>query len=124
MGILGKIFGSDKVIDAGISAIDAMVYTDEEKANMELSKSKMKIEILKAYEPFKLAQRVLAFGITGLVIVLVLVSLGVMYNGGNVSDVYAVADHFNIGLAFISIIVFYFGSGATEGIIKQMKSKK
>lgn len=65
MGILGKLFGSSDVIDAGISAIDAAVYTEEEKAKMEVVKSKVKIDLLKAYEPFKIAQRLLAlvFGI-------------------------------------------------------------
>ena len=36
MGILGKLFGSDKVIDAGISGIDKVFYTDEEKAENRL----------------------------------------------------------------------------------------
>ena len=28
--ILGKIFGSTKIIDAGIKGIDALIFTDEE----------------------------------------------------------------------------------------------
>lgn len=53
MGIFAKLFGSDKVISAGISAIDAMVYTDEEKVSDKRA-------LLKLYEPFKVAQRYLA----------------------------------------------------------------
>ena len=58
MGLIAKLFGSDKVIDAGISGIDKMFYTDEEKADA-------KMHLLKLYEPFKLAQRYLAlvFGV-------------------------------------------------------------
>ena len=55
---LGKIFGSDSIINAGIKGIDALVFTDEEKAKMHMN-------FLKLYEPFKLAQRYLAFGFGG-----------------------------------------------------------
>ena len=36
MGIWSSIFGSDKIIDAGISGIDAMVFTDEEKSSAKM----------------------------------------------------------------------------------------
>lgn len=56
MSLLGKVFGSDPVINKGLNMIanagDALVFTDEEK-------SKQKVELLKAYEPFKLIQRFL-----------------------------------------------------------------
>lgn len=56
MGLFSKIFGSDSAIKSGMDLIantgDALVFTDEEK-------SKQKIELLKAYEPFKLIQRFL-----------------------------------------------------------------
>jgi hypothetical protein len=60
MGILGKLFGSDKVIDAGISGIDKAFYTEEERAEDKLKAAPWKIALLKAYEPFKIAQRLLA----------------------------------------------------------------
>ncbi|MBP3140836.1 hypothetical protein [Aliivibrio fischeri] len=54
MRLFSKIFGSDSAIKSGMDLIantgDALVFTDEEK-------SKQKIELLKAYEPFKLIQR-------------------------------------------------------------------
>ena len=34
-GWIGKIFGSDKVIDGAMSGIDALVFTDQEKAEMK-----------------------------------------------------------------------------------------
>lgn len=62
MGLLGKLFGSDKVIgkltDGIYNGVDALVYTQEEKVeNFQ--------KLLKLYEPFKIAQRFLAliFGI-------------------------------------------------------------
>ena len=53
MGLLARLFGDDKIIDAGINGIDAMVFTDEEQ-------SKAKMAFLKLYEPFKIAQRYIA----------------------------------------------------------------
>lgn len=54
MGLFSKIFGTDLAINKGLDFIgnagDALVFTDEEKA-------KQKVELLKAYEPFKLIQR-------------------------------------------------------------------
>lgn len=56
MGLFSKIFGTDSAIKSGLDLIantgDALVFTDEEK-------SKQKVELLKAYEPFKLIQRFL-----------------------------------------------------------------
>ena len=57
-GFIGKIFGSKKVIDAAISGIDKSIFTREEKADYML-------DFLKAYEPFRLAQRWIAFMFTG-----------------------------------------------------------
>lgn len=54
MGIFSKIFGTDSAIQSGLDMIanagDAIVFTDEEKAQQ-------KVTLLKAYEPFKLIQR-------------------------------------------------------------------
>ena len=57
MSFLGKLFGSEKVIDAGINGIDKAFYTDEEKAEDAITRIGLKERILQAYEPFKLAQR-------------------------------------------------------------------
>jgi len=62
MKILGKLFGSDKVVggvvDGVYNGVDKLVYTKEEKADNFA-------RILKLYEPFKIAQRLLAlvFGV-------------------------------------------------------------
>lgn len=52
-GILGQIFGNESARDTIVNGVDAIVYTDQEKA--ENLKS-----FLKLYEPFKLAQRLLS----------------------------------------------------------------
>lgn len=53
MNILSRIFGSSEVLKAGRDTIDAVFYTDEEKAEQHA-------KFLKLYHPFKLAQRVVA----------------------------------------------------------------
>ena len=53
MNVLSRLFGNSKVVQAGIDTIDAVFYTDEEKAEG-------KKDLLKAFEPFKIAQRLLA----------------------------------------------------------------
>ena len=60
MNPFARLFGTQKVIDAGISGIDKAFYTAEEKAENKLKAAPWKIALLKAYEPFKVAQRLLA----------------------------------------------------------------
>jgi len=119
MGIWSSLFGSDKIIDAGINGIDAMVFTDEEK-------SSAKMKFLKLYEPYKIAQRWLA-----LVVTIPYVSLwffvGVIY----IADIFMVKDldtskimtylNGDMGSAFILILSFYFAGGAVEGIVSRFK---
>ena len=54
MSLLTRIFGKDKIVESAINAVDSVVLTDEERTEYFL-------KMLKAYEPFKLIQRVLAF---------------------------------------------------------------
>jgi len=110
-GALGKIFGSTKVVDAGISAIDALVFTDEEK-------SKAKLALLKGYEPFKIAQRYLALIFSGLFSLaffaaLILTLLEEPYDG-----VLAVVNAFSLGEVMLAIVAFYFLGGVTNSFKK------
>ncbi|WP_165312530.1 hypothetical protein [Vibrio ziniensis] len=54
MSLFERIFGSQKLLEKGLDTLtqtgDAMFFTDEEK-------SQYKLNLLKAYEPFKLVQR-------------------------------------------------------------------
>ena len=114
MGFFSKLFGSDKIIDAGVNGIDAMFFTDEEKSNA-------KMQFLKLYEPYKLAQRylaliysipyALAWLVTFIASFFVDVALQIELLKG---------DAFYINIVILS---FYFGGGAAEGIVKQIKGK-
>lgn len=114
LGILGSIFGSPAVIEKGLDLIDDAWETDAEKTQ---GKADAKINLLKAYAPFKLAQRYLAlmFGFTFLFSFFLV--LGMTLAGkGNTEEVFTVLDHFKIGWIMTTIVLFYFGGGLVESI--------
>jgi hypothetical protein len=121
--IFKHIFSGKEALKTVSGVIDEMVYTKEEKADNELSKARLKINTLNAYNPFKLAQRVLAIGITLLIIVLAVISViaSIMNAPHIVNDIYEIADHFKIDWAFITIIAFYFAGGTIESMNKSKK---
>jgi hypothetical protein len=112
MGFFSRLFGSDKIIDAGVNGIDAMIFTDEEKSNA-------KMQFLKLYEPYKLAQRylaliysipyALAWLVTFIASFFIDVALQIELLKG---------DAFYINIVILS---FYFGGGAAEGIVGKFK---
>ncbi len=121
-GLLAKIFGAGDVIEQGVRLIDSLHTSDEERIQ---AGSKAKTDLLTAYAPFKLAQRVLAFMFAGVFIfsfflVLVLTLIG----KGNTKDVMEVLNMFYIGEIMLSIIIFYFGGGFLEGGIGKFKEPK
>ena len=135
MGILstvGKLFGSDKVIESGLDTLDKAFYTDQEKAKDSLElinqKTNAKVRLLEAYAPFKLAQRYIAFTFT-FVFVFIMVNgvIGAMYGVIDVEDVKRAKEFANemwLGEIMISIIGFYFGGGAVEGILSKRNEVK
>jgi len=124
-GILGKIFGSSDVVDKGISLIDEAFYTDSEKAEDEaksrVEKTKAKINLMKAYAPFKVAQRYLAL-MFGLSYISTYILVLVMYFlDKSVTEVMSILEMFQINYVVLIIVTFYFGSGAIEGISRRIK---
>lgn len=119
-GLLGKIFGSEKVISSGIALIDSFHTSTEEEI---AAKTKAKVEIMQAYAPFKLAQRIIAFSFT--FVYLACFGLVLAYTlTGQVADadkVKQVLEDFQIGWAMMIILGFYFGAGAAEGILAQRR---
>ena len=125
MGILSKLFGSDKIIDAGIDGIDAMIFTDEEQ-------SKAKMAFLKLYEPFKLAQRYLAMTfcpaymlmwmVTCLLEVANIFIVTFTDKALNTDVMYKLLSG-DISVMVIIILSFYFGGGALEGVVNRFKKK-
>jgi len=122
--LLGKIFGSKKIIDSSIGGIDKLFYTNQEKADYHL-------KFLAAYEPFKLAQRLLALLVVGAYIFVFLMAAGLMVWGGitaNQSITQTSADlikleNDSLGWAIITILAFYF-AGGTVNTFRQMKKRQ
>jgi len=134
MGILSKIFGSNDVIkkaaDGVYDGVDAAFFTTEEKAQHFK-------DLLKLYEPFKLAQRLLA-AIICVPYMFVWILCACLYGASVAFDpcldqacksyqlltvAQDLASFNNQMLATpVSIILaFYFGGGAIEGVMKSRK---
>ena len=109
---IGKIFNPGKLTDALIDSGDALVFTDEEKA-------KMKIELLKHYVPFKLAQRLLSliFTINFIIAFWVGVALFIWYPN-LASGFLGLVKAYDLGLIMLAIVSFYFTGGVINGLRK------
>lgn len=123
MSIWSKLFGADKVIDAGIRAGDALFFTDEEK-------SEWRLRLLKAYEPFKIAQRWLAILLTTPFVALhSLAGIQLLIMGwlpGSLQksvheSALVLMEHNNdtLGLPVAIVLGFYFGGGMIESYNKK-----
>lgn len=123
LGLLGKIFGSEKVIQSGIELIDSLHTSTEEQVEAQ---TKSKVALLEAYAPFKLAQRVLAFSFTFVYLSCFALVLGytLMDQIADADKVKEVLEDFQIGYAMLIILAFYFGGGAAEGILQNRNRRE
>ena len=119
IGIIGKILGSDKIISQGMSLIDSMHVSETEAIE---AKTAQKVELLKNYAPFKLAQRYLAlmFGFTYLLSFFLVLGM-TMFGFGNAIQIKMILSDFYIGEIMLLIIGFYFGGGLAESIRRKPK---
>ena len=88
------------------------------------AKTTAKAQLLQAYAPFKLAQRILAamFATTFLVCFFTAAIMAI-FGVGDFAKLKAVMDEFYIAEIMMTIIVFYFGGGFLEGTINSAKGK-
>ena len=126
--MLGKIFGTkraiEKTTDAAISTGDALFFTKEEKANWHE-------RLLALYEPFKVAQRLIALVLTvPFALIHFLCSMVWLYKiasstidesiKGSLIELMSVNN--NTLLTPVGIVLtFYFLGGAGEGVVKAWK---
>ena len=122
IGVLSKIFGSGSVISEGVKLIDDLHTSTEEEI---LAKSQARIALLQAYAPFKIAQRYLAvlfsFTFVGSFLLVLAMTLA---GKGDIPSVKDVLGDFYIGEIMLTIVFFYFGGGAVEGITDRFKTGK
>ena len=119
LAVIGKMLGSGDVIKKGLDLIDDMHTSTEEEI---AAKSKAKIDLMNAYQPFKLAQRYLAlmFGFTFLLTYALVLTMTII-GQGDPDAVTKVMDQFSINYAMLIILGFYFGGGAVEGFMEKKK---
>ena len=117
MSVLGRLFGSNKVIDSTIKGIDAAFYTEEEKAQSLERRISLKISLLKAYEGFKVAQRLLAL-IYGIPYVTAWFATFAASFFVDVEKQMAYLSDSDMATANLIILGFYFLGGAGESVMK------
>ena len=116
MGILSKIFGSEKIINGASKGLDKVFFTKEEKAELH-------IRLLKAYEPFKILQRYLALIVSVPFVITHLISIYFVFID-DIEKALKIAE-FNtngLGYAFGAVITLYLGGGLIEGAIGKFKN--
>ena len=120
--VLAKIFGSGDVIKSGIQLIDDMHTSTEEEI---VAKTKAKTDLLASYAPFKLAQRYLAlmFAISFLGTFMLVMGM-TLWGKGDIEAVKQVLGDFYIGEIMLTIVAFYFGGGAFEGLMEKRQTVK
>ena len=116
MGILNTIFGSGDVITKGMDLIDSFHTSDTE---MVEAKTKAKTDLMRAYAPFKIAQRYLALMFGGTYITTYILVIGMTFIGKDVSAVKGILSEFQIDWIMLSIVMFYFGGGLADSVMKK-----
>lgn len=129
MGVLANILGTGDVVEKGMDLIDSFHTSKTEAIE---AKTKAKTDLLSAYAPFKIAQRVLAIMFAATFLLCFLIALGAtlyaLANGGvviaddggvsvpTVLAITALMGAFKLHWIMLTIVGFYFGGGAFEGI--------
>ena len=120
--LLGRIFNPKKLGDSIISGIDKAILTNEEKLDYMQ-------KMLVLYEPYKLAQRVLAimFSASFLFVHVTTAITHFIYvlKGLNPEPIISLYKYNNdsLGTLVMIIVGFYFAGGVLEGTVKNLKKK-
>jgi hypothetical protein len=125
-----SLFSSEKLLDNVSSGIDKAFHTTEEKRENFNT-------MLALYQPFKIAQRYLAmiFCIPYAILFLFVAisAMGTFIAGfwfpntepmwGNIDKMLDILKG-DIGTIVFTIVVFYFGGGALEGVVERIKGAR
>ena len=118
MGILSSILGNGDVIAKGFKLIDDLHTSDEEQIK---ATTKAKTDLLSSYAPLKIAQRYLAIIFALTFVASYIMVLTLYFLGNSTSDVTEIIQAFKINWIMLTIVGFYFGGGAVEGVIASRK---
>ena len=120
MGILSQILGSGDVVSKGLDLIDSF-HTSETEA-IE-AKTKAKTDLLTSYAPFKVAQRYIALIFAFTFVASYLMVLVLFFMDRDITAVQELITAFKIDWIMLTIVGFYFGGGAFEGITSKKVGK-
>lgn len=135
---LGSVFSSEKMIDNVSSGVDKAFYTDQEKREGWE-------RLARLYEPFKIAQRYIAFGLFFMISIMMILAVVVRLSGfwfeptpqelkliseGSYIPFYIATSEWIVLQVyklffepFLWAVVFYYGGGATEGLVEKWKNR-
>jgi len=138
MNFLGKLFGTDKAVDNLLDKdkgllvrtggwVNDLSYTDAEKAENQLLVKQWGIKQLEALEPFKIVQRIIAFAVTSLwlivgINVIVAVWVEAIYPGIQVRErmiEFAMSDF--VFWPVLAVLSLYMGGGTFQGLSNRKK---
>jgi len=120
--VLARIFSPKKLGESLISGIDKAILTNEEKLDYMQ-------KMLVLYEPYKLAQRILAIMFSGaflLIHLLTAISHFIyVLRDKNTEKVISLYEFNNdsLGTLVMIIVGFYFAGGVLEGTVKNLRKK-
>ena len=119
--LLGRIFNPKKLGDSLISGIDKAILTNEEKLDYMQ-------KMLVLYEPYKLAQRVIAILFTSAFVLVHLMTAITHFiyvlrelNPAPIISLYKYNND-SLGTLVMIIVGFYFAGGVLEGTVKKLKN--
>jgi len=114
---------ANKAVDAVINTGDALYYSDEEKATAHQLAVSTKLKMLPLYEPFKRAQRYLAFGFTFNFIFAFWVGVIIQSLGTNeqLKQYLELVATFELGWIMLTIVAWYFGGGFINSFKDKIK---
>lgn len=118
MGWFSSLLGTNGVVESVRDGVDKAILTDEERLDYQKT-------LLKAYEPFKLIQRGLAFATTGMVALILLIEL-ILVILSYWFDTMQIVDKINslelvgtVGMSWLAVMSLYFSGG----VINSFKGK-
>ena len=114
LGFFSRLLGSDTVIEKGMTLLDDIYTSDEERAVA-------KMELVKAYAPFKVAQRWIAIIFTCNFVAMFWVAVALWYFERDIAGFMEILNTFDMGIVMALIVSFYFAGGVTDSVFRGLR---
>lgn len=125
MGWVRNLFSSKGVVkdvsEGIINGVDNAFYTDQEEAKDALTRSRIFIELLGAYHPFKQIQRALALTVLPPFVACCVATFTASFWMDVTYQIEILSGLF--GYLSLTVGVFYFGGGAVDGVVERVTNR-